>query len=448
MLKSFKMGIMLILVCTLSACGITDTNEDDTVLYEFCFGDQQKCDGDYVMICVNDVWEKNSKPCPDGCIAGKCMTPDLNIECKNDERQCDGDVLQKCVNREWVDVEKCTNGCDSFLKMCNPVSETPVETPPSNPPANPPAKECEDDEVKCLGDYILVCKNGFWENQEKCEYGCEANKCIEKSDAKDPNSYCVGQVLHRWISNKEFKTDCSHKGLECQLLKDGKSACVFVHETVKEDCQKDNQIVNAKCENPKDIGVTDGEYPYIAIRRCATNSKGVLVGIADDVWSLCGNLNGEDVVLMCDSDVSTLKKKNCSDCKNEGLVASCGGTKQYPPKIGSTPGGEDDGTMDLSILFDSYKYCGKEKDGKYTLDEVCAVDNRVAICSEDLVNKFCFEPCTSEGKTKSICEETREKGRYWYVTNKCIQIENKMVFAPYNAKICESTCNATNTDCK
>ena len=440
MYKSLQYGLVIALTCTLCTCG--DDNKDDEKKPESdvpeqtkeCTENAQKCDGDYVMMCVKGVWETNSKPCANGCLAGSCMAVDG--ECEEDELRCHGDVIQFCVNNAWKEVEKCTNGCNEVAKKCNAASDIPT-------PQDPPATKCEENEQKCQADDVLVCHDNIWTKTESCPYGCDSGKCIEKTDnPPDSDSYCLGETLHEWINGKEFTSTCKYKGLECQLLKDGTSACVLNDESVKTACQQDKQILNANCIASDAIG--DVNYPFIGMRMCTLNSKGSLVIINNNVLSVCGTYNNESVALMCHSDTSTQLLYHCKNCTNNDFTAFCDEIRYIPSQIDNPV---DANLKDLSLSESSYSYCGDKADGIANGDANCSAKNLVGICYSDIL-KDCYEPCTVKDSFRTTCYETATKGKYKYEVQKCVQVDKKLVYITKKYATCNNACNASNTACK
>ena len=88
-----------------------------------------------------------------------------------------------CKDGFWENNEYCNYGCDYSTGKCK-------------------TAECSAGEEKCSGS-IYYCKNGKWQVKESCDYGCDTSTLTCKPN---PNCYKIdGKIWSNYASNKNYK---------------------------------------------------------------------------------------------------------------------------------------------------------------------------------------------------------------------------------------------------
>ena len=166
-----------------------------------CEPGAQKCDGGKVMTCQAYGEWKVSEVCSDDsvCIEHDNRTASCNVdvisgdmppaECHSGEMKCEGNSVMKCTNGYWEVAETCKNAA------CIEASNTSAYCEANDLGGVLPYDGRDDcskpGEMKCEDNQAYRCdeKSGRWEVAEKCTDGAV---CVESSNT---SAYCEVEVL-------------------------------------------------------------------------------------------------------------------------------------------------------------------------------------------------------------------------------------------------------------
>ncbi|MBQ9817884.1 MAG: hypothetical protein IJM59_10545 [Proteobacteria bacterium] len=166
-----------------------------------CEPGAQKCDGGKVMTCQAYGEWKVSEVCSDDsvCIEHDNKTASCNVdvisgdmppaECHSGEMKCDGDSVMECTDGYWEVAETCKNA------TCIEASNTSAYCEANDLGGVLPYDGRDDcskpGEMMCEDNNVYRCdeKNGRWEVAEKCTDGAV---CVESSNT---SAYCEVEVV-------------------------------------------------------------------------------------------------------------------------------------------------------------------------------------------------------------------------------------------------------------
>ncbi len=193
-------------------------------------GDVPKCDGDFILTCTDNKWQKAEEKCEYGCDKGLCKEQEEppSGSCEKGEKKCFNDYLITCNEGEWeIPETKCQFGCENAA--CKEDDK--------------PVVACDEGTRRCSGDYVQTCFNNAWVNASlKCPEGCEGNEC-------------KGDLNHNYMKD-EFDFD---KDIDCRKYSDC-TETNFCDSFIGYKCSK-------KCEN--DSQCISDEYFCRSDGRCA-----------------------------------------------------------------------------------------------------------------------------------------------------------------------------------
>ena len=256
-----------------------------------CEPGAQKCDGGKVMTCQAYGEWKVSEVCTDGnvCIEHDNRTASCNVdviegdmpsdECLSGEMKCDGDSVMKCTNGYWEVAETCKDA--ACIEASNTSAYCDMETADGVLPYDGRDDCGKPGEMKCEDNKAYRCdeKTGRWEVAEKCTDGAV---CVESSNT---SAYCEVEVLG---GDAEPPTDeCDSGAMRCDgnkamICKDGSWAVSEICADA-EDCIEESNT-SAHCDVSDVSGVAPPEDECEAGQmKCENNS---VYACSDGFWAI------------------------------------------------------------------------------------------------------------------------------------------------------------------
>jgi PGF-pre-PGF domain-containing protein len=100
--------------------------------------------------------------------------------CVENEKRCFGNELQICKNNSWQLIEICDYGCNLTTLQCNP---KPII--------------CEENQRRCYGNELQICKDNKWQLIETCIYGCNSTllACNPKPIKPEERNYFIVAII-------------------------------------------------------------------------------------------------------------------------------------------------------------------------------------------------------------------------------------------------------------
>ena len=325
-------------------------------------------------------------------------------ECKNNSTKCD--ILTDtdetkyqflCKEGLWEQQQKCDNGCTDDHLTC---------------------KACDDNTYQCEGNVRSACIKGEWVPLEICDLGC-----VEK-----PKQYQDGK------SEKDYQycNECSENDNKCQndkkyTCKDGKWENGIDCEN-NASCNLEGKCGECKTGSTKcDAGemsvCINGEFIYA--QTCKSNCYNDICADCVDGALLCQN-NEENIGVLknCQNGIWTPKNETDNEtgqCKKGNDLVSCGSLeiKQIP---GSS---EIYYTSDCGVCKNGATKCENGKiqlcqNGEWVMTEIC----ETGTCITDGTGTFICGECNPadennnikcENKTKYKCSEDN----IWIIDEEC-----------------------------
>lgn len=105
----------------------------------------------------------------------------MQARCSEDDKGCGGDTLQECKDGNWEDENQCSFGCNESESEC----EMPQVRANVADKAKQLNSQCNSGDRKCLPvGAIVKCVNNEWKMEKACAEGCNQNtmKCNKPSD--------------------------------------------------------------------------------------------------------------------------------------------------------------------------------------------------------------------------------------------------------------------------
>ena len=288
--------------------------------------------------------------------------------CKDGEKQCSNNAIMVCQNGEFVEEQKCqdpTPSCDVETHTCV---------------AGKPVTNCTESDKKCQGNSLLICQNNNWKELEYCTVSCNATakKCdSEVVGGKCDNfvATCTEGVLTTCDETNGEGTKNCEADEECGTV-DGKAACVKKSEP-KNPCTYSTDADAIELEDGETICSEDGEL--------VTCNNGTLSSDTCDQGETCGEKDGEATC------VPEVQNQSCtygegsdtveiedgkSICDGDGKLVTC-----------------DNGTLKDPAECGTGKFCDTEK--KECADYTCTIGESTI--------KFGESACSADNKKIVKC---------------------------------------------
>ena len=400
-----------------------------------CTDDETKCLSDKILQSCVDGSWVN-KECEGQCVEGECVVP--SVLCHDDELRCSGSEVEICRDGEWKVSETCATECRDGKCLL-----------------------CIEDELRCSDLNVEICHDGQWVHSESCEFVCHEGKCMLCLEGEQRCSDLNLEVCHdnQWTSSET----CPYECLDGQCIDDCRGTDICRDETTLQQCI-DNKWTTKVCEN----GCNNGKCePKTQVDRRLTNkicsNEGFWEGFCDDLFeegAVCVEAGPSSAYCLARCDPKKPKKYYCEgnidanvgDCLqvSDGSYALIPTRMDYCAHSCSSKKGCDsieDSYEIFPVYCDDFEnYC----DGsivhqcKSTMDTYdCGHYSETCVQFESRI--FCAQPCDVEGRVIYECFDDDS------VALTCVLDDNgTLSFQPNYGPIeeCSKGCNEKTGKCK
>jgi len=104
--------------------------------------------------------------------------------CNENELRCNGNYVEDCRNNLWTTQTFCEYGCGNNVCLSN--SEVPINNSGGNDntPVNDTVISCIERDYRCSNGNMQICKSNVFEFKYKCETGCKDTLMCNAFDGK------------------------------------------------------------------------------------------------------------------------------------------------------------------------------------------------------------------------------------------------------------------------
>lgn len=251
------------------------------------------------------------------------------------------------------------------------------------------------------------------------------------------------------------KTGCGDSGSSGGGSSGGGSSSADPYTWCNDEQLKNGGTVGEYCK--KNAGEN---YVGLCTTKGATCFESCTEAQAGQKKAICGTSDGESTSfdLVCKSyngNYAFGLVGTYTECKG-----SCDAKKESCDAQGGTAGGSEFGSGSGGGSTDSdgsTYYCGNEKDGEQTLDQVCTAEMKadaVALCTEQngMTYRSCYKTCNASDVNKSVdaCYPYND-GNSYKVKDVCTKASDTLyiyVDDSKDATLCSNGCNTEGTGCK
>ena len=212
-----------------------DSETVDPPVVNLCTASELRCEGNELQVCQDNAWVKK-EDCANGCdsAAKTCKTADNpgtgNVICDEGDAKCDGDYIVSCIQDKWKRADTaCEFGCKKGT----------CKTQSTEPPKASDLVTCDDygcysdadnqtctDKCKAAGQgfcYFDLVDDAYFCSITKQEatgslssvyppdklVSCDATKCQESSTHKSCSDFCKGRSANYcYVDISENKFYC------------------------------------------------------------------------------------------------------------------------------------------------------------------------------------------------------------------------------------------------